>query len=345
MRLPTIEQRDFASTVDALLTRQEPLAPLRHGPGARQLDSALWSSLEGLGVLDPVAEGDIATTCLVAEALGRHATPLPFAATAVAAVAFHRLGVALPAGIVSHGLLSADGIVDPPLLALGGETVTGVLPMVPDGDVATQVLALATGPAGIVAVVVEVRHATVIALTSLDATQPFAVLDLADVPVRVLEADPAAIGSAVDWARDVGIAVTCADTLGAMAWMLDTTVEYTKQRVQFGQPIASRQAVKHLCADMLARVESSRAYLFELGAALDGDTGDRELVAAAAKAWIGDAADHVAGAAMQLHGGIGFTWEHDLHHFFKRATVGSIVFGSAEFHRARIAAILCGGLH
>ncbi|OLT11045.1 hypothetical protein BJF79_24855 [Actinomadura sp. CNU-125] len=146
----------------------------------------------------------------------------------------------------------------------------------------------------------------------------------------------------VEEARLLALALHCATLLGLSAWLLDTTVEYAGRRVQFGMPIAARQAVKHRCASMLVQVESVRSMVLELADVLETGAGDRALVAATAMAWTTEAAEEVAGGALQLHGGIGFTWEHDLHHYFKRCTVGALLLGTAAHHRARIAAALTG---
>jgi alkylation response protein AidB-like acyl-CoA dehydrogenase len=112
-------------------------------------------------------------------------------------------------------------------------------------------------------------------------------------------------------------------------------VEYAKVRQQFGQPIGSFQAIKHMCAEMLLEVENSHGATYYAAWALDAGAPDAALAASAAKAYVGDASRKVCGNAIQVHGGIGFTWEYDLHLYFKRAKHFEPLYGDADFHRER----------
>ena len=124
-----------------------------------------------------------------------------------------------------------------------------------------------------------------------------------------------------------------AEMLGAARRCMDMSVEYAKVRQQFGQPIGMFQAIKHMCADMLLEVENAHAAVYYAAWALDAGSPDAALAASAAKAYVGEAARKVCGSAIQVHGGIGFTWEYDLHLYFKRAKHFEPLYGDADFHR------------
>jgi alkylation response protein AidB-like acyl-CoA dehydrogenase len=126
-----------------------------------------------------------------------------------------------------------------------------------------------------------------------------------------------------------------AEMLGAARRCMDMSVEYAKVRQQFGQPIGMFQAIKHMCAEMLLEVENAHAAVYYAAWALDAASPDAALAASAAKAYVGDAARRVCGSAIQVHGGIGFTWEYDLHLYFKRAKHFEPLYGDADYHRER----------
>jgi alkylation response protein AidB-like acyl-CoA dehydrogenase len=144
---------------------------------------------------------------------------------------------------------------------------------------------------------------------------------------------------AVDAFADLGAAAHSAEMLGGAARALDLSVEYAKERQQFGQPIGSFQAVKHRCADMLVDVEGMRSVAYYAAWAIGADA-EGSVAASTAKAWCSDASKRVLASALQVHGGIGFTWEHDLHFFLKRGQLDQVSFGDATHHRARLAQLL-----
>jgi alkylation response protein AidB-like acyl-CoA dehydrogenase len=127
-----------------------------------------------------------------------------------------------------------------------------------------------------------------------------------------------------------------AEMLGAARRCLDMAVGYAKVREQFGQPIGSFQAIRHKCAEMLLEVENCHAGVYYAAWALDADAEDAALAASVAKAYVGDAARKAAGEAIQVHGGIGFTWEYDLHIYFKRVKALEAMYGDADHHRELI---------
>jgi len=129
----------------------------------------------------------------------------------------------------------------------------------------------------------------------------------------------------------------CAEMCGGAQKVLDMTVEYAKIRQAFGRPIGSYQGVKHRAADMLVDVENSKSITYYAAWALDENSPEAPLAVSMAKAYVSDAFRRVAAAGIQLHGGIGFTWEHDLHLYFKRAKGSEFTFGDATYHRERVA--------
>jgi len=133
-----------------------------------------------------------------------------------------------------------------------------------------------------------------------------------------------------------GAVGAAAEMLGAARRCLDMAVGYAKVREQFGQPIGSFQAIRHKCAEMLLEVENSHSAVYYAAWALDAGAEDGPLAASVAKAYVGDAARRVCGEAIQVHGGIGFTWEYDLHLYFKRAKALEAMYGDAEYHRELI---------
>ncbi len=145
---------------------------------------------------------------------------------------------------------------------------------------------------------------------------------------------------AADAALDLGAALTSAEMLGAASAVLEMSVDYAKERVQFGRPIGSFQAVKHRCADMLVDVEGMRSTAYWSAWCLGADDPEASVAASTAKIWCSDAAKRVMDSGLQVHGGIGFTWEHDLHLFLKRSHLDQVSFGDADHHRQRLATML-----
>ena len=130
--------------------------------------------------------------------------------------------------------------------------------------------------------------------------------------------------------------------LGASRRCLEMAVGYAKVREQFGQPIGSFQAIRHKCAEMLVEVENSHSATYYAAWALDAHADDHVVAASVAKAYVSDAARKVCGESIQVHGGIGFTWEYDLHLYFKRAKALEPMYGDAEYHRDLIVRHVAG---
>jgi alkylation response protein AidB-like acyl-CoA dehydrogenase len=170
---------------------------------------------------------------------------------------------------------------------------------------------------------------------AMDRTRSLGWVTLDDAPAVRLGGE-----EAVERFLDLGAVAHSAELLGASAKVLDLAVEYAKERVQFGRPIGSFQAIKHRCADMLVDVEGMRSAVYHAAWALGAGDPDRSVAASTAKAWCSDASRRVMASGLQVHGGIGFTWEHDLHLYVKRAQLDGITFGDATHHRDRLGTLL-----
>ncbi|HVA09024.1 MAG TPA: acyl-CoA dehydrogenase family protein [Acidimicrobiales bacterium] len=172
-------------------------------------------------------------------------------------------------------------------------------------------------------------------LPAMDRTREIGTLTFASTPaVRIGDAPAAAL------VLDRAATACSAEMLGAADHVLAMTVGYAKDRVQFGKPIGSFQAVKHMLADALVDVEGMRSTAYYAAWCAAADDRERSLAASMAKAWCSDASRRVMAAGLQVHGGIGFTWEHDMHLYVKRAQLDQVSFGDSATHRDRIASIL-----
>ena len=132
----------------------------------------------------------------------------------------------------------------------------------------------------------------------------------------------------------------CAWMMGGARWVMETTVDYAKEREQFGVPIGTFQAIQHKLANVAVEVEGATSIVYYAAWTVDESPAERELAASVAKAWCSDAYRHIANEGIQIHGGIGFTWDHDMHLYFKRARSSQVAFGDADYHRERIAQLL-----
>jgi len=141
---------------------------------------------------------------------------------------------------------------------------------------------------------------------------------------------------ALEWAT----AALCAEMMGGAQKVLETSTEYAKTRQQFGKPIGIYQAVSHKLADMLVQTESGRSATYYAAWTVEADAPDRSLASSMAKAYVSDAYRKVTGDGIQVHGGIGFTWEHDMHLYFKRAKASEVTLGDATYHRELVAQAL-----
>jgi alkylation response protein AidB-like acyl-CoA dehydrogenase len=256
---------------------------------------------------------------IVQEELGYALAPTPFFSNAAAGLVITHAGSDeqrdrwLP-GIASGEQRGTVGVVR-----------DGVAPLVPDADTAEVIVLYENG------------GATAYEASSLSPERA----DTIDSTRRFFRTEPNGDGEALD--GDVGAAwqrieiALSAELVGVAQRTMEMAVEYAKERQQFGRPIGAYQAVSHRCAQMLLETEGARACTLYASWAADHEPESLALAASMAKAYAADAGWRVTASALQVHGGIGFTWEHDLHFFLKRARTDGALFGSARTHRDRVA--------
>jgi alkylation response protein AidB-like acyl-CoA dehydrogenase len=322
---------------------------------------AMWKEMAQLGWLGlalPEEHGGsglgTVESAILLEELGRAACPGPYWPTALVASAVAEAGTdtqqkrwlpAIAGGDARATLALLDTELDwnPESTATraektsGGWTLSGLKRYVPWSHVADVLLVPARTPEGITLFLVDPSAAglTSSPVQTMDPGTRWTNLTLQNVPVRgedVLGA-PGAGARVLAGLLRRGAVGAAAEMLGAARRCLDMAVEYAKVREQFGQPIGSFQAIRHKCADMLLEVENSHAAVYYAAWALDAKADDHEMAPSVAKAYVSDAARKVCGEAIQVHGGIGFTWEYDLHMYFKRAKALEVQYGDADYHR------------
>jgi len=186
------------------------------------------------------------------------------------------------------------------------------------------------------------RGLSVKLLPTMDQTRKLCEVKLEDVVVGAEALMGPRDGGWTPLARvlDRATVALCAEMCGGAQRVLDMTTEYAKIRIAFGKPIGSYQGVKHRAADMLVESENAKSLTYYAAWAVDENVPEAPLAASMAKAYASDAFRKIAGAGIQLHGGIGFTWEHDLHLYFKRAKSSEFTFGDATYHRERVAQLI-----
>jgi alkylation response protein AidB-like acyl-CoA dehydrogenase len=203
------------------------------------------------------------------------------------------------------------------------------------GDAGISVVALPAGTAG---VAIEPH-------VMLDLTRPMSRIEFTDVAVSAeqLLGEPGVVAAAVGRALDLARIALASEALGGAQYVLEMTTEYAKQRIQFGRPIGSFQAIKHRLADMMIEVEAARSAAWYAASVADEEGGELAEAAAIAKSYCCDAYFDCAANAIQLHGGIGFTWEHEAHLYFKRARATATLLGSPAWQRERLVRLIAAG--
>jgi alkylation response protein AidB-like acyl-CoA dehydrogenase len=324
----------------------------------------LWSRLcelgwAGVGV--PEAHGGSGLSeielCIVVEELGRNLVPVPFLPHAIATAAVLELGspeqhatllpeLASGAGIGTTSLAPRDraGTASDDLVVEerdGGFTLCGRLGFVPDAGVAQWFVVQASvrGEASAWVVPRGTQGLEIRPMQALDALRPLSELcfDAVSLPADARLAGSSDVRAGLERVLDRALVLISAEMLGGAERCLETSVEYAKQRVQFGKPIGVHQAIKHKCADMLFAVEAARSITYYAAWALSQRLSDGGVFASMAKATAGDAYRRAAAENLQIHGGIGFTWETACHLYLRRARSDDAWFGSASSHRERIA--------
>ncbi|MEK6281277.1 MAG: acyl-CoA dehydrogenase family protein [Acidobacteriota bacterium] len=332
-------------------------------------DDKLWQSIADqgwTGLVVPEEHGGLGLGLVelaaVSEEMGRACLPGAFLSTLTAASLIERAGsVAQRAKYlepIATGELKAtvafleesaswdvDSIKFKAIQGGGKFQLSGTKLFVSDAEVSDLLICVArSGKDGLALLPVE-RGAEGLSVTptsSMDGTRKLCAVGFDNVTVAeadVFGADGDARG-ALKGALEVGIVALCAEMVGGMQWVLDTTVEYAKTRRQFGRVIGSFQAVQHQCADMLLLTESARSATYYAAWALTEGDPSASAAVSIAKAYCSDAYREVGNRGVQVHGGIGFTWEHDLQLYYKRSKSSETLFGDATFHRERIARLI-----
>lgn len=342
----TEEQAMIAETARSFFAENATSERTRAAMGDAGIDRALWRSfcqeLGLAGIAIPEAHGGaglgMVEFAILAEAAGAQVAALPMlgslAMTAAAIAAGGSAeqqaawlpqlasGETIGAAALSANVTAKDGLL------------TGTADFVAHG--ASAGLFLIASDTGAWLVDSEAPGLTVSACTTLDQTRPFARLTLADTPAQPLAGPAAAIAGA----QQGGWLCVAAEALGGAQACLDRTVQYAGERVQFGRQIGSFQAYKHRLADMMVEIEQARSAVYWAACAVDERSDEAALALHAAKSFAADTFFRCAGDMIQLHGGIGFTWEHDAHLFFKRARAIQSMLGGSAWHREQVARLI-----
>jgi alkylation response protein AidB-like acyl-CoA dehydrogenase len=213
-----------------------------------------------------------------------------------------------------HKMFVLDGHVAN-LIVVAARTIQGVTLFAVDGDAA----GLTRTP-----------------LPTMDQTRKQARLEFSDTPATLIGSEGGA-EAGLSKTLDLAAVALAAEQVGGAQHVLDSSVEYAKTRIQFGRPIGSFQAIKHKCADMLLEVESAKSAAYYAGWAAAEDSDELPVVASLAKSYCSEAYFHAAAENIQIHGGIGFTWEHPAHLYFKRAKSSELLLGDPSYHRELLA--------
>ncbi len=361
----TEEQEELRRTVRAFLEAKSSEEAVRELMETEQgYDEAVWSQmaeqmgLQGLHIPEEYGGSGFSYVELgiVLEEMGRALLCAPFFSTVVLAantliesgdddaMKSYLPGIASGETIATVAFTEPSGKWDEAGITMeatpsgDGYVLSGEKSFVLDGHVANLIIVAAKTPAGtsLFAVEDDADGLTRTALSTMDQTRKQAKLTFENTPARLIGTDGAGwdvLSTVLDLAA-VGLA---AEQVGGAQFVLDMSVEYAKVRVQFGRPIGSFQAIKHKCADMLLEVESAKSAAY-YGMWCAADRND-ELASTAslAKAYCSEAYFHAAAENIQIHGGIGFTWEHPAHLYFKRAKSSELLFGDPTYHREQLA--------
>lgn len=324
----TDEQQLLVDTAQALLAAECPTSVVRATIDDPDAAAPLWKHLKEWVVL---GDGPLVEQCLFLEQCGHALAPGPYLPSVLALPLLRSSGLDRLADEVATGARRATAA--PGALA----------PFVMEAASVDLVVVL-TGEAH-----VSVHEAPVTAaeVPTLDGTRRLYELDVATDPVAEAEVDPAEVER---WFERAWVALA-AEMVGGARRMLEMTVDHARERVQFDQPIGSFQAVQHQLADMAYEVERATAAVYEAAMVADaepaagGSPGERRVAAHVAKAAAGAAATRSAKQAIQTHGGIGYTWEHDLHLHIRRAYASEHFLGTRSWHHDRLAELLLGSRH
>lgn len=316
-------------------------------------DAKLWRAMAGqgfLGVVFPEEAGGMGLgyveLAALAEEMGRALVPGAFLSNLFAGAVMQSAGAHKHLAEIAAGektatvaLLEANANWDPQAVHM--PTLAGDKLFVPDAASADWIV-VAARDAGALALYLVDRHKVRIApMPAMDLTRRLCKVTF-DHPAAELLAKGDAARKALDHAMDVATVALCAEMTGGMQRMLDIAVDYAKTRKQFGKPIGQYQAVQHQCADMMLYTEGSRSATYYAAYTLTEGSADAHTAVSVAKAYASDACRETGNRAVQVQGGMGFTWENDTHLYYRRAKASEIAFGDATFHRERIARAVIG---
>ena len=362
------EQEELRASVRRFLADRAPLSRVRALMDGGETDWAVWEQagsqlgLQGLAIPEGYggAGFSFAEQAVVLEEFGAALYGGPYLASAVLAAtallaspdegARRELlpGIASGQTVATLAFTEDGGSWDPAAIRLSAIKdgpgvdrawrLDGHKSFVLDGAAAGLILVAAATDAGLSLFAVEAAAAGLAraALPALDQTRQLARLEFAGVTGRLI-GSPGDGAAALDRALDVAAIALAAEQLGGAQRALDMAVEYAKIRRQFDRPIGSFQAIKHRCADLLLEVESLRSAVGYAAAAVAEDSAEIPVLASLVKAYGSETYFHVAAENIQIHGGIGFTWEHDAHLYFKRAKASELFLGDGAYHRERLA--------
>lgn len=328
------DQAALQSAAAELLAAECSTEQVRAAAQSGGFDSGLWAAMVAQGwtaIAVPEAHGGLGLgtveTAVLLEQVGAHLAPVPLTQ--------QLLGLAVLADSQwGEKLIGGEAIATAaktPLLRNSDGTVSGRPEPVIYGALADVLVV----PCADELVAVELAAVERTPEPAMDQTRELAWITLDHAPAQTI-GDSAAVNAHLDRAA----LYHSAEMLGAAEAVMNLAVEYAKQRQQFGRPIGSFQAIKHRCADMLVDVEGMRSAVYYAAWAIGADGPEASVAASTAKTWCSDAALRVAESALQVHGGIGFTWESDVHLYLKRVQLDRTVFGDARHHRTRLAEML-----
>jgi alkylation response protein AidB-like acyl-CoA dehydrogenase len=343
----TEEQAMIGETARAFFAENATSERTRKAMVGDGIDRALWQSfcseLGLAGISLPEAHGGaglgMVEFALVAEAAGAQVAALPLLGLATAARAIAAGGSDaqkaewLPKLVSGEVIATAEGAQN---LDFADGKLSGTIDPVPHGGVAELFLFVTYGGAWIVRA--DAPGVTVTRHTTMDQTRPLAKVTLDNAPAEPLADAEAAIKAI----HSGGRICLAAEALGGAQACLDRTIAYAKERVQFGRPIGSFQAYKHRLADMMIEIEQARSAVYWAACAVDEGSDEAAIALHAAKSFCADTFFMCASNMIQLHGGIGFTWEHDAHLYFKRARSIQTMLGHSNFHREQVATMILG---
>ena len=316
----TDDQRAIKETARDLLASRFKLERLRELAESKSYSDDAWKEVSELGwpgiFIDEEHGGQglgVIELVILLEELGYVLAPMPFLSNAAAGLILQDAGATdRLAGVASGEQRGTVGVVK-----------DGKANLVPDAEDADFIVLLD----GTDATLVDRAEATVEPLDAIDPTRRYA---------TVTANGGESLGD-VSRGRDLIALAVAAEVVGIGQRVMEMAIEYAKDRKQFDRPIGAYQGVSHACAEMLKKVEGTRSLVYYAGWAADAAPDEFSLAASAAKAYASDMGWEVSASALQVHGGIGFTWEHDLHWFLKRAKTDGVLYGSARDHRERVA--------